>query len=351
MLRLLFPTLQYDECILRGSCAGRQKWIELPNTSWCLGKNTDIDPLHPFHLLLAFNCFSGWYSLQDLGAIANPMFKLKGPSMIQSSYSPAFPLKHQQKDMRLALALGDENAVPMPVAAAANEVPHKLIHAHLLWCFQLLKQAFELCSHSHYGNLRKNREHGKSQYMKHVRFYFLQISIVPLCVGIQESQKHGIGGPGLFSCAWDCKRFQKFRLILLIWIGTRSIYAQKFLHDRGIYIALWSYLKAKKKINWYIHKCIATCGSFFLNSLWFWDWNFWEYCGMQNQNISEWHKQYRILWLKLSGTNKVQVHSCWANTGNSLQTRKYFSSRTFPHWFKCQIVSTCSCRDGLHLIP
>lgn len=42
--------------------------------------------------------------------------------MIQNSYSPAFPLKHQQKDMRLALALGDENAVSMPVAAAANEV-------------------------------------------------------------------------------------------------------------------------------------------------------------------------------------------------------------------------------------
>lgn len=42
--------------------------------------------------------------------------------MIQNSYSPAFPLKHQQKDMRLAVALGDENAVPMPVAAAANEV-------------------------------------------------------------------------------------------------------------------------------------------------------------------------------------------------------------------------------------
>lgn len=50
------------------------------------------------------------------------MFKMKGPTMIQNSYSPAFPLKHQQKDMRLALALGDENAVSMPVAAAANEV-------------------------------------------------------------------------------------------------------------------------------------------------------------------------------------------------------------------------------------
>ena len=50
------------------------------------------------------------------------MFKLKGPAMLQGSYSPAFPLKHQQKDMRLALALGDENAVSMPVSAAANEV-------------------------------------------------------------------------------------------------------------------------------------------------------------------------------------------------------------------------------------
>ncbi|RDY06652.1 Glyoxylate/succinic semialdehyde reductase 1 [Mucuna pruriens] len=57
----------------------------------------------------------------DLGAISNGMFKLKGPTMLQNSYSPAFPLKHQQKDMRLALALGDENAVSMPVAAAANE--------------------------------------------------------------------------------------------------------------------------------------------------------------------------------------------------------------------------------------
>lgn len=57
----------------------------------------------------------------DLGAIANPMFKMKGPPMISNNYALAFPLKHQQKDMRLALALGDENAVSMPVAAAANE--------------------------------------------------------------------------------------------------------------------------------------------------------------------------------------------------------------------------------------
>lgn len=61
-------------------------------------------------------------SWQDLGGIANPMFKGKGPTMLQSNYALAFPLKHQQKDMRLALALGDENAVSMPIAAAANEV-------------------------------------------------------------------------------------------------------------------------------------------------------------------------------------------------------------------------------------
>lgn len=42
--------------------------------------------------------------------------------MIKDSYAPAFPLKHQQKDMRLALNLGDENAVSMPIAAASNEV-------------------------------------------------------------------------------------------------------------------------------------------------------------------------------------------------------------------------------------
>jgi glyoxylate/succinic semialdehyde reductase len=88
----------------------------------------------------------------DLGAIANPMFKMKGPAISGRAFPPAFPLKHQQKDMRLALALGacaaggarswvprlracvdrklahiaplragDELNQPLPVAAAANE--------------------------------------------------------------------------------------------------------------------------------------------------------------------------------------------------------------------------------------
>lgn len=113
------------------------------------------------------------------GAIASPMFAMKGPSMVAGKFAPAFPLKHQQKvsyftrqselralvpdsaflcclfllssgkerknmlssvvahlvfvtliaryycivqDMRLALALGDKLNQPLSVAAAANEV-------------------------------------------------------------------------------------------------------------------------------------------------------------------------------------------------------------------------------------
>jgi 3-hydroxyisobutyrate dehydrogenase-like beta-hydroxyacid dehydrogenase len=56
------------------------------------------------------------------GAMNCPMFQLKGPLMNKGEYGPAFPLKHAQKDMRLALALGDSVNQPMPVAAAANEV-------------------------------------------------------------------------------------------------------------------------------------------------------------------------------------------------------------------------------------
>lgn len=100
-----------------------------------LSPNTLLDVLvwnlHPVFSLLFLVFFVGFFvdllqcfCLQDLAAIANPMFKMKGPAMLKENYAPAFPLKHQQKDMRLALALGDENAVSMPVAAAANEVRH-----------------------------------------------------------------------------------------------------------------------------------------------------------------------------------------------------------------------------------
>ncbi|KAI8472738.1 MAG: 6-phosphogluconate dehydrogenase [Monoraphidium minutum] len=57
-----------------------------------------------------------------LGAIASPMFALKGPNMAKGSYPTAFPLKHQQKDLRLALAAADAAGQPLGVAAAANDL-------------------------------------------------------------------------------------------------------------------------------------------------------------------------------------------------------------------------------------
>lgn len=40
--------------------------------------------------------------------MASPMIALKGPLMNKKDYSPNFPLKHAQKDMRFALGLGDK---------------------------------------------------------------------------------------------------------------------------------------------------------------------------------------------------------------------------------------------------
>jgi len=56
------------------------------------------------------------------GAMANPMYALKGPKMAAGAkaYAPNFPLEHAQKDLRFTLALAEEATVPMPVAAATN---------------------------------------------------------------------------------------------------------------------------------------------------------------------------------------------------------------------------------------
>lgn len=58
----------------------------------------------------------------DAGAMANPMFRLKGGTICAENFATAFPLKHMQKDLRLAVALGDEAGQPLVLAAAANEL-------------------------------------------------------------------------------------------------------------------------------------------------------------------------------------------------------------------------------------
>ena len=59
----------------------------------------------------------------DSGAVANPMFRLKGPQIVANgTFSAAFPLKHMQKDLRLALRLAEESGLPLFATAASNEL-------------------------------------------------------------------------------------------------------------------------------------------------------------------------------------------------------------------------------------
>jgi 2-hydroxy-3-oxopropionate reductase len=57
----------------------------------------------------------------DAGAMANPMFRLKGGQIGRDDFTVAFPLRHMQKDLRLAISLGDRSGQPLFSAAAANE--------------------------------------------------------------------------------------------------------------------------------------------------------------------------------------------------------------------------------------
>jgi len=60
------------------------------------------------------------FDVLDQGVIANQMFRIKGPMMAEDRFPAAFPLKHMQKDMRLALLMGDQNGQALYTAGAAN---------------------------------------------------------------------------------------------------------------------------------------------------------------------------------------------------------------------------------------
>jgi 3-hydroxyisobutyrate dehydrogenase-like beta-hydroxyacid dehydrogenase len=54
-------------------------------------------------------------------ALANPMFAGKGGLLLNKNFPVSFPLKHMQKDLRLAVSLGDQLGQPLPSAATSNE--------------------------------------------------------------------------------------------------------------------------------------------------------------------------------------------------------------------------------------
>jgi 3-hydroxyisobutyrate dehydrogenase-like beta-hydroxyacid dehydrogenase len=68
----------------------------------------------------------------DSGAVSNPMFRLKGPQIASNKdFPPAFPLKHMQKDLRLALQLAEQTGQPLFATAIINELYKKAMAEHL----------------------------------------------------------------------------------------------------------------------------------------------------------------------------------------------------------------------------
>ena len=66
----------------------------------------------------------------DQGAMSSPVFRTKGPSIVAENFAPHFPLKHAQKDMKLALELAESVGVSLPVVSAANEQYLKVLEEH-----------------------------------------------------------------------------------------------------------------------------------------------------------------------------------------------------------------------------
>ncbi|KAL5012099.1 hypothetical protein ScPMuIL_010650 [Solemya velum] len=61
----------------------------------------------------------------SLGSLSCPTVIHKSQAILNQKYDPHFPLQHQQKDLRLALQLGDKVEQPLYVAASANELYKK----------------------------------------------------------------------------------------------------------------------------------------------------------------------------------------------------------------------------------
>jgi 3-hydroxyisobutyrate dehydrogenase-like beta-hydroxyacid dehydrogenase len=56
------------------------------------------------------------------GAVASPMFNLKGPKMIAKDHGPNFPLKHAHKDMALACDMAKKAGVEYSVMNQAEKL-------------------------------------------------------------------------------------------------------------------------------------------------------------------------------------------------------------------------------------
>lgn len=74
-----------------------------------LARNAGLDPIDLDNVLAA-------------GALANPMFAVKGPLMIAGKFAPAFPLKHLQKDLRLAADMAGDYEQSLTIGQSALDL-------------------------------------------------------------------------------------------------------------------------------------------------------------------------------------------------------------------------------------
>jgi 3-hydroxyisobutyrate dehydrogenase-like beta-hydroxyacid dehydrogenase len=58
--------------------------------------------------------------VMELGVCASPLLAGKGAKMVDGDHDTNFPLKHAEKDMRLAVELGASNNLALPLATAAD---------------------------------------------------------------------------------------------------------------------------------------------------------------------------------------------------------------------------------------
>lgn len=57
-----------------------------------------------------------------LTGLACPMMVEKGRAILEGTFPASHPLQHMQKDLKLALSMGDQLEQPLPLTATANEV-------------------------------------------------------------------------------------------------------------------------------------------------------------------------------------------------------------------------------------
>ena len=56
------------------------------------------------------------------GALSSPIVNAKGKSVNARNFTSNFPLKHQQKDMKLAIDLAERNGLDLKMAKASNQL-------------------------------------------------------------------------------------------------------------------------------------------------------------------------------------------------------------------------------------